>query len=82
MPSEAEIAAPNAYQPAEISRAELQSRLRTGSIKLVDVLPDESYAMGHIPGAINLPCESIVIRAHELLPDRYAEIVVYCGKFT
>jgi len=46
------------------------------------VLPVESYAMGHIPGAINLPYESIADRARELLPNPLAEIVVYCGKFT
>lgn len=49
---------------------------------VIDVLPAESYAMGHIPGAINIPVESITSRAREILPDRLAEIVVYCGKFT
>jgi Rhodanese-like domain len=82
MSSEAEIVTQDASRPGEISRAELQSRLRVGTLKLVDVLPNESYAMGHIPGAINLPSESIATRAPELLPDRQAEIVVYCGKFT
>jgi rhodanese-related sulfurtransferase len=82
MSSEAEIVAQDASRPGEISRAELQSRLRAGTLKLVDVLPNESYAMGHIPGAINLPSESVALRAPELLPDRHAEIVVYCGKFT
>lgn len=82
MPSEAEIAGQDASRAAEISRAELRSRLFDGSLKLVDVLPNESYAMGHIPGAINLPQESVALRAAEMLPDRHAEIVVYCGKFT
>jgi len=66
----------------EISREELQKRLATGAPVVIDVLPAESYAMGHIPGAINIPVESITSRAREILPDRLAEIVVYCGKFT
>jgi rhodanese-related sulfurtransferase len=67
---------------SEISREELQARLRDGSLKLVDVLPAESYANGHIPGAVNLPFESIAGQARDILPDRLAEIVLYCGKFT
>jgi rhodanese-related sulfurtransferase len=65
-----------------ISREELQKKLGSRALVVIDVLPAESYAMGHIPGAINIPVESITSRAPELLPDRLAEIVVYCGKFT
>ena len=66
----------------EISREELRSRLNTASLTIVDVLPAESYAAQHIPGAINLPLDSIASRARELLPDPNAEIAVYCAKFT
>jgi rhodanese-related sulfurtransferase len=66
----------------EISREELQKRLQAKSLTLVDVLAAESYASGHIPGAISLPLEDLAVRAPYLLPDRHAEIVVYCGKFT
>jgi rhodanese-related sulfurtransferase len=66
----------------EISREELRSRLKTPSLSIVDVLPSESYAAEHILGAISLPFDSIARRASELLPDRNAEIVVYCAKFT
>jgi phage shock protein E len=81
MSSEAE-SAPIASNVPEISREELQARLHEASLKLVDVLPEESYANGHIPGAVNLPLESITSQARDILPDRLAEIVVYCGKFT
>jgi rhodanese-related sulfurtransferase len=70
------------FNLAEISREELQKRLRDNSLQLVDVLPAESYDAGHIPGAISLPLENLEGRASDLLPDRHAEIVVYCGKFT
>lgn len=67
---------------SEITREELRGRLQTASLTVVDVLPAESYAVGHVPGAINLPIEDMASRARELLPDPLAEIVVYCGKFT
>lgn len=65
-----------------ISREELRNGLRSGTLTLVDVLPEESYAAGHIPGAINLPFENLTDRARELLRDFKAEIIVYCGGFT
>ena len=67
---------------SEISREELQERLHDDSVALVDVLPADSYAAGHIPSAISLPYEDLASRATEVLPNRLAEIVVYCGKFT
>jgi rhodanese-related sulfurtransferase len=66
----------------EISREELRRRLHDPSITIVDVLPAASYAAGHISGALSIPLELIVSRARDLLPDRGAEIVVYCGSAT
>jgi rhodanese-related sulfurtransferase len=74
--------APISSDGPEISREELRSRLKSASLTIVDVLPAESYAAGHIPGAISLPLESLASQARELLPDPTAEIAVYCGKFT
>src|SRR5271167_4099052 len=66
----------------EIPREELRRRLRDSSLTIVDVLPAESYATGHLPGALSMPLELVASRARELLPDRDAEIVVYCGNLT
>ena len=44
---------------------------------LVDALSQEHYANSHLPGAINLPYE-FVDEAEKVLPDKRAEIVVYC----
>ncbi len=68
--------------PPEISRNELRRRLRDSALKIVDVLPVESYTAAHIPGAISIPLELLASRAGQLLPDRNAEIVVYCGNLT
>lgn len=70
------------YDLPAISREEIRRRLRTGGLTIVDVLSAESYANGHIPGAINLPLDEMMDRAHEVLPDPNVEIAVYCGKFT
>jgi rhodanese-related sulfurtransferase len=73
-------------QPAddvvEISRQELQRRLRDKSLVAVDVLPKEAYLSGHIPGAISLPLAEVSNRAHEVIPDRNAAIAVYCASPT
>jgi 3-mercaptopyruvate sulfurtransferase SseA len=63
----------------EISREELTAALRRGRVALVDVLPHESFAARHIPGAISLPLAEIPDRVSAVLPDRNAAIVVYCG---
>ncbi|MGH3145226.1 MAG: rhodanese-like domain-containing protein, partial [Rubrobacter sp.] len=44
---------------------------------LVDVLGEPHYRHSHLPGAINVPLEDLE-GATGLLPDRDAEIVVYC----
>ena len=62
-----------------IGRDELVAALRGRLVTLVDVLSPESYATAHLPGAINIPVADIPRRAGELLPDRHAAIVVYCG---
>ncbi len=66
----------------EISRDEICRRLGDASLVVVDVLPNQAYASGHIPGAINLPLAEVSIRAPELIPNRGAEIAVYCASFT
>lgn len=66
----------------EISREEFRRRLKDASPTILDVLPGESYAAGHIPRALSLPLQNIASRAPDLLPDRSAEIIVYCAKFT
>ena len=44
---------------------------------LVDALSQEHYASSHLPGAVNLPYE-FVDEAEKVLPDKSAEIIVYC----
>jgi rhodanese-related sulfurtransferase len=81
MPPETQTATTSPHVPA-ISRDELRQGLKTHALTVIDVLPAESYAAGHIPGAISLPLASIAGHARELLPDLNADLAVYCAKFT
>ena len=61
-----------------ITREQLEDKVnRDEDFVLVDTLGEEYYRQSHLPGAINLPLEEID-RAKEVLPDKEAEIVVYC----
>lgn len=59
-----------------ISRSELMRRLKTGIVTVLDVRPADEFALGHLPGAINIPLGELKKRLADLDPDR--EIVAYC----
>ena len=62
-----------------ISRDELKAKMDRGDdFVLVDTMPEMYYRHSHLPGAVNLPVNEVGERAPELLPDRNAEIIVYC----
>jgi len=48
----------------------------------VETLPTVAYHHAHLPGAINLPPDQMQQLAPTLLPDKSAEIVVYCASLT
>ena len=61
-----------------VTREELKAKMDRGEdVVLVDALSPEHYASSHLPGAVNLPYE-FVDEAERVLPDKGAEIVVYC----
>ncbi|MBX9944095.1 MAG: metalloregulator ArsR/SmtB family transcription factor [Reyranella sp.] len=59
-----------------VSRAELMDRLKAGIVTVLDVRPEDEFALGHLPGAINVPLGALERRLTDLEPDR--EIVAYC----
>jgi rhodanese-related sulfurtransferase/predicted transcriptional regulator len=59
-----------------VSRKELFDRLRCGLVTLLDVRPEDEFAQGHLPGALNLPLAQLGRRLSELPADR--EVVAYC----
>jgi rhodanese-related sulfurtransferase len=63
-----------------ITRDELKAALDEGrDLVLVESLSPQSYEKEHLPGAINVPRERVRELAPQLLPDKGAEIVVYCA---
>lgn len=66
-----------------ISRDELKLKIdRRDKFLLVETLPRTAYEHAHLPGAINLPPNEVSKLASALLPDKAADIVVYCAKPT
>lgn len=60
----------------EIDRTELQARVASGDVVVLDVRPVEEYSAGHIPGATSIPVDELPARIAELPAD--VDIVVYC----
>ena len=68
---------------ATISRTELSKKIERGEqFLLIETLPETAYHHAHLPGALNLPPDKVQVLAPTLLPDKNAEIVVYCANPT
>jgi rhodanese-related sulfurtransferase len=67
-----------AAQPAWIEVAELQRRLASDSVLLVDVRQPEEFIAppGHLPGAINVPLDTLAGRTVELAARRQSIVLV------
>jgi rhodanese-related sulfurtransferase/DNA-binding MarR family transcriptional regulator len=59
-----------------VSREELTARLKTESITLLDLRPEDEFTLGHLPGALNIPLDQLETRLAELPEGR--EIIAYC----
>jgi rhodanese-related sulfurtransferase/DNA-binding transcriptional ArsR family regulator len=59
-----------------VSREELLKRSRAGAVTILDVRPQDEFALGHLPNAVNIPLRGLESRLSEL--DRKQEIVAYC----
>ena len=59
-----------------ITREELSGRLRDGMVTVLDVRPADEFALGHVPGALNVPLAELDARLSTLDLDK--DIVAYC----
>ena len=59
-----------------VSREELLERSRAGTVTILDVRPEDEFALGHVPGALNIPLRELEARLGEI--DAQQEIVAYC----
>lgn len=79
----AEPAADTAQSPKaeyrKMTAQEAKARIDSGDeLIILDVRTPEEYAQGHIPDAVLLPVSNIAKDAPAQLPDKNAEILVYC----
>jgi ArsR family transcriptional regulator len=59
-----------------VSRTELAKRMKQGLVTVLDVRPEDEFALGHLPGARNVPLSQL--KRHLRALDRNTEIVAYC----
>ena len=66
-----------------ITRNELQARLGANpALVLLEALPEKYYSDWHLPGARHFPHDQARTLAPSVVPDKAAEIVVYCASRT
>lgn len=63
----------------KLSLDAVRVRLDLGRVTLIEALPARYFEAGHLPGAININHDEIGEKAPHLLPDREAELIVYCS---
>lgn len=59
-----------------VTRKELMRRHRAEGVTILDMRPPDEFALGHLPGALNIPLRALQARLAEFDPSR--EIVAYC----
>ena len=64
--------------PLEIGVGETRERLEAGGARLVDVRDPDEFAYCQLPGAELIPLATLPSDAAAKLPDKSAEIIVYC----
>ena len=65
-----------------ISREELRLELERGTVVLLDAQAPGWYERERLPGALKMPDRDLARRIAEIVPDRAAEVVVYCWSET
>jgi rhodanese-related sulfurtransferase len=64
----------------EVTIADVKPRVERGEkFHLVDVREESEWAAGHLPGAIHLSKGIIERDIEARIPDKSAEIILYCG---
>ncbi len=59
-----------------VSRRELLARLKKGDVQVLDVRPEDEFALGHVAGAVNIPLANLKKKLAALDPAK--EVVAYC----
>ncbi len=62
-----------------ITRDEVKARIDAGDAILLEALPALYYEDAHLPGARHMPHDEVDILAPQLVPDKTADVIVYCA---
>jgi len=62
----------------ETPPAKVDAQRAAGAV-VVDVREAHEHNAGHVPGAVNVPLESLAERIAEVLPDKDAPVITYCN---
>ena len=64
----------------EVTRDELKNKMdRKERFLLVESQSPMMFEDAHLPGAVNIPPDRVAALAPVLLPEKDAEIIVYCS---
>src|SRR5215208_6225583 len=77
-PSGAEVVRQIKQQVQEVDPAEVSEHLGNG-IVLIDVSESDEWDRGHLPGATHVPRSYLETRIEAAVPDRGANVVLYCA---
>ena len=62
-----------------IGREDLKAKIDRGDdFVLLEVLSEQSYARGNLPGAVRFPGKTEI---PDLLPDKSTQVIAYCSNF-
>lgn len=59
-----------------VSRSELLTRMKKGDVQVLDVRPEDEFALAHLPGALNIPLDKLRKKLSALDPGK--EVIAYC----
>jgi len=67
-------------QRSSIAPADLQARIDRGeSMFILDVRSAAEFAAGHVPGAVNIPFDTVASRLRDVPGSASEELFLYCG---
>jgi molybdopterin/thiamine biosynthesis adenylyltransferase/rhodanese-related sulfurtransferase len=77
-PSGAELLRQVKSQIEEVDPSEVAELMHEG-VAIIDVRETEEFAAGHLPGAKHVPRSYLETRIEGVVPDRSAQIILYCA---
>jgi molybdopterin/thiamine biosynthesis adenylyltransferase/rhodanese-related sulfurtransferase len=77
-PSGAELLRQVKRQIEEVDPSEVAELMHEG-VAIIDVRETDEFAAGHLPGAKHVPRSYLETRIEGVVPDRSAQVIVYCA---